>query len=256
MTMRKETVKGRTAAIVLAAGQGKRMESSVQKQFMLLGGKPMVYYALKAFEDSEVEDVILVTGEEDVDYCVENIVKRYGLTKVKSVVAGGKERYHSVYEGLKAIEELYKDSCSWETELFVLIHDGARPFLTQRIISASIQGAKKYKACVVGMPVKDTIKIIDENGFSEETPDRRNLRMIQTPQSFEYRLVRKAYDKMFSDIRYQQGVTDDAMVVEAMTDAKVKVVLGDYRNIKITTPEDMILAKAFFMEQQKIYQKV
>ena len=248
--MRSERNERRTAAVVLAAGQGKRMESPIQKQFMLLGGRPMVYYSLKAFEDSEVDDVILVTGKDDVDYCAENIVRQFSLSKVRAVVPGGKERYHSVYEGLKAIERLYRNEMIPDTGLSVLIHDGARPFLNQRIINASVAGAQKYRACVVGMPVKDTIKLTDENGFCKETPDRRNLWMIQTPQAFEYKLVREAYDRPVDSSLVGETKTDDAMVVEKMTDTKVRIIQGDYRNIKLTTPEDMILARAFFQEEQ------
>lgn len=236
--------KGRISAVVLAAGQGKRMESGIQKQFMLLEEKPLIYYALKAFEESEADDVILVTGKEEVEYCKEDIVKHFGFSKVRTVIAGGKERYHSVYEGLKAIQQLDSEDCR-----MVLIHDGARPFVTKKMIHSCIEGVEQYRACVAGMPVKDTIKITDDEGFAKETPKRSSLWLVQTPQAFEYSLVKEAYDKMFSDIRYEKGVTDDAMVVESMTDTKVKLIPGDYRNIKITTPEDMILAEALLKER-------
>ena len=229
-------------AIVLAAGQGKRMKSEVPKQFLELRGRPMLAHSLEVFQRSPlIQEIVLVTGQEDIPYCREKIVEAGGFTKVRAIVPGGQERYDSVYEGLRACGE----ACRW-----VFIHDGARPFLNQRIINASVAGAQKYRACVVGMPVKDTIKLTDENGFCKETPDRRNLWMIQTPQAFEYKLVREAYDRMFSREEYQRGVTDDAMVVEKMTDTKVRIIQGDYRNIKLTTPEDMILARAFFQEEQ------
>ena len=168
--------KEKIVALVLAAGTGKRMQSSTAKQYMLLGGKPLVCYALEAFERSPVDEVILVTGEKEIDYCKNDIVKKYGYQKVTRVVAGGKERYHSVYQGLKAIGQAD----------YVLIHDGARPFVTEDIICRSIDTVKKEKACVVGMPVKDTIKIATEDTYASVTPDRRLVWMIQTPQAFSY----------------------------------------------------------------------
>ena len=142
----------KNTAIVLAAGQGKRMNSKVQKQFLELGGKPLLYYSLKCFQDSGmIRDIILVTGAESVPFCKEEIVEKYGLTKVTKVIPGGKERYDSVYEGL----------LSCENSDFVLIHDGARPFITEEIIRRGIQGVEKTGACVIGMPSKDTVKIAD-----------------------------------------------------------------------------------------------
>ena len=171
--------KKKIAAVCLAAGQGKRMESNVQKQYLLIHDKPVLYYALKAFQDSSVEEVVLVVGAGEEEYCKKEIVNRYEFTKVKSIVAGGKERYHSVFQGLQAVEEAD----------YVLIHDGARPFLTQEIIHRCIEGAKEYKACVAGMPVKDTIKLADDDGNIESTPQRSKVWMIQTPQAFEYSLI-------------------------------------------------------------------
>lgn len=225
---------GKTAAIVLAAGKGKRMESGISKQFMELEGRPLIFYALDAFEKSPVDEVVLVTGAGDVAYCREEIVRRYGFSKVTAVVEGGKERYHSVYAGLKALRP-----CS-----YVLIHDGARPCVTVDVIGRAIAGAAEYGACVAAMPVKDTIKIADEEGFAAQTPDRSLLWQVQTPQAFEYRLILEAYEKLLAPGQDQQGVTDDACVVETMTDRRVKLVRGDYANIKVTTPEDMALAKA------------
>lgn len=227
----------KTAAIVLAAGQGKRMKSSVQKQFLELGGRPLITYALQRFEESGVNQIVLVTGKADVEYCREHIVKAFGFRKVTAVVAGGKERFHSVYEGLKAL--------AGQGISHVLIHDGARPLLTDQIIRDALEGARAYSACVIAVPVKDTIKIGDENQFAVETPRRDRLWQIQTPQAFSYPLIMNAYEKLFSREEYQNGVTDDAMVVETMTEVPVRLIPGDYRNIKVTTPEDMILAEAF-----------
>lgn len=224
----------KTTAIVLAAGSGKRMNSKIHKQYLLLQGKPVLYYALKAFEDSQTDAVILVVGAGEADYCKKEIVERYGFRKVEAIVEGGKERYHSVYEGLKA---------AGETD-YVLIHDGARPFVSQAVIERVTLAVRKYGACVAGMPVKDTVKIADEEAFARETPNRSTVWMVQTPQAFSYSLIYDAYTRMLEN--EDDTITDDAMVVERMTDCKVKLIEGSYQNIKITTPEDLKVAESFF----------
>lgn len=227
------------AAVCLAAGQGKRMESKVQKQYLLIEDKPVLYYALKAFQESTVEEVVLVVGAGEEEYCKKEIVERYGFAKVKAIVAGGKERYHSVFHGLQAVGNAD----------YVLIHDGARPILTQDIITRCIEGAKEYKACVAGMPVKDTIKLADAERNIESTPERSRVWMIQTPQAFEYPLIKEAYTTLIEQeekgIETSIPVTDDAMVVEYFLNQKVHLVYGSYENIKITTPEDMRVAEVF-----------
>lgn len=226
------------AAVCLAAGQGKRMESKIQKQYLLIQDKPVLYYALKAFQDSPVQEVILVVGAGEEEYCRKEIVDTYGFTKVKAIVTGGKERYHSVFHGLQAVTEAD----------YVLIHDGARPFLTQEIIARCMEGAKEYKACVAGMPVKDTIKLADDEQNIESTPQRSKVWMIQTPQAFDYALIKDAYTILIEQenqgIQTAIPVTDDAMVVEYFMNQKVHLVYGSYENIKITTPEDMRIAEA------------
>ena len=232
-------VDGKVTAIVLAAGRGKRMESDIQKQYMELLGKPLIYYSLAAFEKSTVDQIVLVTGSGEEEFCRKEIVERFGFRKVSAVVAGGKERYHSVYEGLKAAAG----------SSYVLIHDGARPCVTTDIIQAAIAGAAENGACVIGMPGKDTIKIADEADYAESTPDRNRLWMIQTPQAFSYGLITDAYTKLMA--AENPTVTDDAMVLEKMTGKKVKLVPGSYRNIKITTPEDLIVAEAYLRHPQE-----
>ncbi len=234
-----EQKKIKTAAVVLAAGQGKRMQSAVAKQFLLLAGEPVICHALRAFETSEVETIVLVTGADEIEYCRKEIVEAYGFTKVSAVVPGGKERYHSVHEGLRALSDVLAD------DGIVLIHDGARPMITHEIITRTIEAAKEHGACVAAMPVKDTIKVADADGFAAMTPDRSTLWQMQTPQTFTYNLVYGAYKKLLSDEKYQKGITDDAMVVESMCDGRVKLVEGSYENIKVTTPEDMIVAESF-----------
>lgn len=225
-----KAMKDKISAIVLAGGRGKRMNSSVQKQYLELNGYPVLYYSLKELEQSEVDEIVLVVGKEEIDYVKEKIVKQYCFKKIKKIVTGGKERYESVYCGLQAIQN----------EGYVLIHDGARPLLSQEIIKRGIEGVKQYEACVVGMPVKDTIKIVDEKQYVKETPSREYLWLIQTPQIFRISKIKEAYDKM-----WQIGdstVTDDAMVMEKYGDLKVKLIEGAYQNIKITTPEDFLFA--------------
>ena len=220
-------------AIVLAAGQGKRMQSDVPKQYMMIGDKPVLYYTLKAFEESRVDAVVLVTGADEVDYCRETFASGYGFKKIRAVVAGGAERYDSVYQGLLAAEGSDK----------VLIHDGARPLITPELINRNIECVSNYGACITAVPAKDTIKVADAQGFVESTPDRSRLWQVQTPQTFDYDLILQAHLRRQSagDTR----VTDDAMLVEKYMACHVYLLMGDYRNIKITTPEDMIIAGGF-----------
>lgn len=219
-------------AIVLAAGSGSRMQSKVKKQFMDFMGKPLVYYALKAFQESPVDHIILVTGEDAITYCKEEIVEKYHFDKVKAIVSGGKERPESVNHALQVTDSEY-----------VLIHDGARAFVDETIICRAMKGVEKYKACVIGMPVKDTIKILDEDNYAVDTPKRSALWQMQTPQCFITEEIRDAYDLMFRD--GCDGVTDDAMVMEQYGHRRVKLIEGSYQNIKITTQEDVLIGEAF-----------
>lgn len=221
-------------AIVLAAGQGKRMNSDVQKQFLKVKGYPVLYYSLRCFEDNSlIQDIILVTGKESIAYCKEEIVKKYNFTKVSQVIEGGKERYDSVYAGLLACKE-----CD-----YVFIHDGARPFITAEILERGMEGVKKTGACVIGMPSKDTVKIADAEGCVMETPDRKLVWNIQTPQIFQYNLIRSAHESIRK--KEMQNITDDAMIIEQETGIKIVLAEGSYKNIKITTPEDLVIAEAF-----------
>lgn len=238
----------KTTAIILAAGQGKRMGSDVAKQFLLLSGRPVLYYTLKNFEESMVDEIILVTGEGQEEYCRKEIVDAYGFLKVKKIVTGGKERYHSVAKGLDAISDDIKARPDMREESYVLIHDGARPFAAPEMIERGILAAQKYDACVLGMPVKDTIKISDDEGFAADTPKRSLVWQIQTPQIFERSQIKKAYKELLlrEEELLEKGIaiTDDAMVVELLSGKRVKLVEGSYHNIKITTPEDLKIAEA------------
>lgn len=229
--------KEKCTAIVLAAGQGKRMGTKVQKQYLEIQGKPVLYYSLHAFQSSLlIDEIILVVGENQEEYCQKEIVEKFQITKVSRIVQGGPERYFSVWNGLRELEE----------EGYVFIHDGARPFINDDILNRVFEFVRVEKACVVGMPVKDTIKIADENGFAQNTPNRNLVWAVQTPQVFETKLIKKAYEMLMNCDTI--NVTDDAMVVETILNRKVKLVEGSYENIKITTPEDMKIAEIFIQK--------
>lgn len=232
------------SAIVLAAGSGKRMNSQTAKQYLKIYDKEVLYYSLKVFEACEkINQIILVTKEDDIEYCKKEIVEKYKFNKIMNIIPGGRERYDSVHAGLSLLNSLDRtDGIDGNTEDdIVLIHDGARPFVTNDMILESIETVKKYGACSVGVPVKDTIKIVDKNGFSVETPDRKYLYQIQTPQTFKLDLILSAYKKFEKDDNH--NITDDTMLVEQYTGVKSKIIFGAYENIKITTPDDMELAE-------------
>lgn len=237
--------KPKFTAIVLAAGSGSRMHSDVKKQYMELCGKPVVVHSLLPFEKSEwIDSVILVVGHEEAQYAL-NLSVRYELRKVKNIVEGGAQRFQSVYNGLSAADA--------DTD-YVVIHDGARPLVSEELIARCCAEAMEYKACVAAVPVKDTIKTSDEEGYAAQTLERSRLFAVQTPQVFSYPLFAEAYRKLFETIRAYQSdaskITDDAMIVEGMTDRRVKLTEGDYRNLKITTPEDMVIAEALLKAQE------
>ena len=225
-------------AVVLAGGSGSRMKTKKAKQYLLLNGKPLIYYALRQFQDSAVEKIVLVVAQGQETYCQKEIVERYGLTKVCAVVPGGSERYLSVHAGLQALEGVD----------YVLIHDGARPCVDQTILKNTMEAVAQWQACVVGMPVKDTIKIVDEQQIAQKTPDRRTLWQVQTPQAFSYDLIRSAYDRVIAS--GEQSVTDDAQVLELACGKMCKLIEGSYCNIKVTTPEDLDIAQIILKKMQ------
>lgn len=242
--MKKEEKKNCTA-IVLSAGQGKRMGASVQKQYIELQGKPIIYYTLSVFQKSEIiDDIILVAGKDQLKYVQEEIVRKYHFTKVKTVVEGGHERYASVWQGLKAREyDKYYENIQ---DGYVFIHDGARPFVDEEMLERAYDTVRKYKACVAGVPSKDTIKLINEEQFAVTTPEREYVWAVQTPQVFEKTLIFEAYARLMEEECVH--VTDDAMVVEQMMRLPVKLFEGSYENIKITTPEDLDIARIFLLK--------
>lgn len=196
-----------------------------------------------------IDDCILVACREDIlnGYIREQIVERYGFHKVDTIVAGGKERYDSVYQALKVIAD--GDMAVPNKDGYIFIHDGARPFLTEDILKRCLAEVERTGACVAGMPVKDTIKIADGEGYAAQTPDRTLLWQIQTPQVFETALITEAYERLMREKKRLADagiqITDDAGVVETLMERPVKLVEGSYRNIKVTTPEDTAVAEAF-----------
>ncbi len=220
------------SAIVLAAGSGKRMGTAVKKQYLEIKGMPVLAYSLRRFDRQPfIREIILVTSPEEIGYCRTEIVKKYGIQKVKAIVAGGKERCNSVYEGLKA--------CS-ETE-YVFIHDGARPFLADAVLERLYKDVQQFQACIAAVPAKDTIKVADESRNIIDTPDRSHLWQAQTPQAFSLPLIRECYRCALEE--EAAGLTDDASCVEYCSKGPVHLTEGSYDNLKITTPEDLPLAE-------------
>ena len=221
-------------AIVLAAGQGKRMKSIVPKQFLVMGKEQMLMKSLHVFEKSDIiDEIVLVTNEDKIKEIKKLVKKKGDCHKVKKVISGGPHRWASVYEGLKVC-----DNCR-----YVFIHDSARPYVTADIIKRAYKAVKEFGAVAVGMPSKDTVKIVDDDGFVAETPVRSHVWTIQTPQTFRYQMIKEAYDKLIA-ADDMEGITDDAMVMERSGLSRVKVVEGAYDNLKITTPDDWGKAKA------------
>ena len=224
-------------AVIVAAGKGRRMGTEVSKQFLPLCGKEILAHSVEKFEKAEnIRDIVLVTGEDSLQD-VRDMAQEYGWKKIVSVVEGGKERQDSVWNGLQAVSD--------DTDI-VLIHDGVRPFVTEDILDHSIETAVEMGGCVAGVPAKDTIKVCNSENIAVATPDRSTLWQIQTPQTFRKELIMQAYQKAKED-----GFvgTDDASLAE-YSGCPVKVIMGSYRNIKITTKEDLLIGEAFLKEEQ------
>lgn len=212
--------------VIVAAGTGSRMNMGINKQFIKLEGKEIIAYTIEKFyNNSNIEDIVVVVKEDESEFFKKEILDKYNFKNIK-IAYGGKERQDSVYNGLKSLDK----KCD-----VVLIHDGARPFVSDKIIDNCIEEVKEHKAIVVGVPVKDTIKIIDNDKNIVDTPNRSVLWAVQTPQTFDYNILIDAYKDAFKSGFYG---TDDAMLVERIG-YKVKMVEGSYNNIKITTQEDL-----------------
>ncbi|NMA02798.1 MAG: 2-C-methyl-D-erythritol 4-phosphate cytidylyltransferase [Clostridia bacterium] len=220
----------KTVALIAAAGQGKRMGSKLNKQYLPLLGKPVLAHTLEVFQQHPlIDDIIVIATKDEVEFCKKEVVEAFDFNKVSQIVAGGQERQDSIYRGLQSLPE--------ECDL-VVVHDGARPLVTPQILTEAIKEAQLSKASVVAVPVKDTIKQVNREGFVEKTLNRAELVSVQTPQVFKKEIILKAYEEAFKKGIYG---TDDASLVE-LWGIKVKVVMGSYENIKITTPEDIELA--------------
>jgi len=222
-------------ALIPAAGMGKRMGAAINKQYLRLGGLPILAHTLSVFENSpEITGVCLVSPADEISFCREQVVEACGFKKVIEIVPGGRERQHSVVNGLRALQRYASD------DDVVVIHDGVRPFISPELLQESIAVARCNDGALVAVPAKDTIKTV-RNGFVIDTPERETLWQAQTPQAFRFGVICEAHQSA-----EEAGFigTDDASLVERRN-GQVRIVRGDYCNIKITTPEDLILAEAF-----------
>lgn len=223
-----------TSCIIVAAGSGSRMKSETNKQFMPIGGVPMLALTIKAFESCEsVNEIIVVMNKNDIAYCRENIVKAYDFKKVSEIAEGGATRQRSVCNGLK---------CVSKNAAIVLVHDGARPFVDNDTILRCISAADKYGASCAAIPARDTIKQSDSQGFVLSTPDRDSIWVVQTPQGFKRDILVHAHEKAIAE---EFTGTDDAVLAER-AGYKLKLTEGSSFNIKITTGEDIPIAEAVY----------
>lgn len=212
--------------IIVAAGSGSRMKRDINKQFIMLDGKEIIVHTIEKFyKNTDIDDIVVVIKESEEEYFIDNVINKHGFDNIK-IAYGGNERQDSVYNGIKKLNE----GCD-----IVLVHDGARPFVNESIIKNAITETKENNAVVVGVPVKDTIKVVNLDGNIVDTPNRSRLWSVQTPQAFKYEIIIKAYEDAYNDNYYG---TDDAMLVERIG-YNVKMIEGSYDNIKITTEEDL-----------------
>lgn len=219
-------------AIIVAAGKGRRMGTEISKQFLELGNLPVLVHTLKKFQNcAKVDEIVIVTGRECIEYCRKEFVDKYHIEKVTQIVAGGRERQDSVYNGLKVVSE--------KTEI-VAVHDGVRPFVRVTDIEKTIKEAQRNKACALGVHATDTVKICNSENVIIHTPNRSKLWYVQTPQTFQYDILKRAYEEA---VKNRFIGTDEAMLVEKIG-VPVKVVEGSYDNIKITTISDMVIGEA------------
>ena len=229
------------SAVILAGGKGSRMNLDIPKQYLMLNDKPLLYYTIKAFEESRVDEIIVVTGDgiingmTEQDYCQKCIIEEVHFNKVKAYAKGGRERYNSVMNGLSEVNPVSD---------YVMVHDGARPCVSSEFINRCIDEVSEFGSSVAAVPVKDTIKIVDADMNVEGTPDRSCLWQIQTPQSFRYSDLTAAYNSLKKDDN-PGNITDDAMVMEKYGHEKVHITQGDYTNIKVTTREDLDILNIF-----------
>lgn len=226
-------------AIILAGGRGSRMQAGINKAYLPLRDKPILAHTIDVFNNNKfIDEIILVVGDGEESMFKSHILNKINPWKVKKIVIGGHERQNSVYNGLINLS----DECS-----VVLIHDGARPFVSANVIEKCIEGAKEHGAVTTAVPVKETIKVVRNANIIDYTPDRKDLWITQTPQAFKTDIIIKAH--IFANESNFVG-TDDAMLVEKLG-MEVRIVEGEYENIKITTPEDLIMAEAIMNYRRK-----
>ncbi|MCM3719727.1 2-C-methyl-D-erythritol 4-phosphate cytidylyltransferase [Fictibacillus phosphorivorans] len=222
--------------VIPAAGQGKRMNAGISKQWIELLGEPVLKHTVDVFEKDPACSGIILVGSERELYQMQDFVQTFQYTKVRQIVPGGKERQQSVYEGLKSVPN--------DIEL-VLIHDAARPFITQHHISQLVERASETGSAVLAVPVKDTVKRAVQNQVVE-TIDRSSLWAVQTPQAFRLSIVIEAHEKAAAE---NYLGTDDASLVERIGHT-VALVMGDYHNIKLTTSDDLLFGQAILLDRQ------
>lgn len=226
------------SVIIAAAGNSTRYGTGKSKQFLILDNTPVLIKSIQAFEEiDDVKEIIVTARKQDFEV-IEDFIAQYGVRKVKHIVEGGATRQDSIYAAVEKIDE--------KADL-VAVHDGARPLIKRKVIESVIQKADKVDAAACAVPVKDTIKIIDSSGKIVTTPERDSLRAVQTPQIFRFSLYKEAIEKAVSD---GKQYTDDCQLVESMG-YPVYLVDGDYENIKITTPDDLLVAEKFLSERRK-----
>lgn len=222
--------------IIVAAGSGSRMKANINKQFIKLNDKEIIAYTIEKFYNNKnINDIVVVIKEDEAEFFQQEILDKYNFDNIK-IAYGGKERQDSVYNGIKALDKNCK---------YVLVHDGARPFVNEYIINRSLEEVKQFKSVVVGVPVKDTIKVVNSNNYIIDTPNRSTLWSVQTPQAFDYNIIKRAYEDAFDNDFYG---TDDAMLVERIG-YTVKMIYGSYNNIKVTTPEDIDMGMQILKSQ-------
>ena len=220
------------SAIIVAAGKGLRMNDPTRKQYLDLGGRPILAHSVIIFDRCEIIDkIFLVLPKEDIEYCRQNIVPSMELKNGLNLVSGGEQRQNSVYNGLQAIDK--------NTDT-VVIHDGARPFIQPHELESCILGARKFDACILGLRAGDTVKHVGKSGFIEKTLERDRIWLAQTPQAFKYELIMRAHQ-----IARRDGYigSDDASLVERLG-KDVRIINGSKNNMKITVREDLVMARA------------
>ena len=219
------------SAIIVAAGKGIRMNDPTRKQYLDLAGRPILAHSVMVFDSCElIDNIFLVVPKEDIEYCRKKIVPLLEITNGIELVPGGEQRQNSVYNGLQAIDK--------KTDT-VVIHDGVRPFIQSHEVESCIAGARKFGACILGIPAGDTVKCVGKSGFIEKTLSRESIWLAQTPQAFKYELIMSAHD-----VACRDGYTgsDDASLVEHLG-KKVRIIKGSKKNIKITVREDLVTAR-------------